>query len=134
MGKKKQRNPDKLKINKSCHCVSGKNIKPCCKNKSQPIAPNQMKVILPSEISPELLELLHKKKIVEEQRIAHQGFGKPIIATEFNGRRLVAIGSEIFDAGNCKTFHEVLLVYLRVLLGEEWIKEELEKEHSVIEH
>ena len=87
-----------------------------------------MKVISPSEISPELLELLQNKKVVEEQRIAQQGFGKPIISTEFNGRRLVAIGSEIFDAGNCKTFHEVLPVYLRVLLGEEWIKKELDKE------
>lgn len=87
-----------------------------------------MKVISPSEISPELLELLHKKQVVEEQRIAQQGFGKPVISTEFNGRRLVAIGSEIFDVGNCKTFHEVLHVYLRGLLGEEWIKKELEKE------
>ncbi len=85
-----------------------------------------MKVISPSRISPELLELLQKKKVVEEQRIAQQGFGKPIISTEFNGRRLVEIGSEIFDAGNCKTFHEVLPAYLRVLLGEEWIKKELE--------
>jgi hypothetical protein len=85
-----------------------------------------MKVISPSEISPELLELLQKKKVVEEQRIAQQGFGKPIISTEFNGIRFVAIGSEIFDAGNCKTFHEVLPAYLRVLLGEEWIKKELE--------
>jgi len=87
-----------------------------------------MKVISPSEIPSELLELLQKKKVVEEQRIAQQGFGKPIISIEFNGRRLVAIGSEIFDAGNCKTFHEVLPAYLRVLLGEEWIKKELEKE------
>ena len=89
-----------------------------------------MKVIPPSEISPELLELFHNKKIVEEQHIAQQGFGKPIISTNFNGRRLVAIGSEIFDVGNCKTFHEVLPVYLRVLLGEEWIKKELEKESA----
>ena len=87
-----------------------------------------MKVISPSGISAELLELLQKKKVVEELRIAQQGFEKPIISTEFNGRRLVVIGSEVFDAGNCKTFHEVLSVYLRVLLGEGWIKKELEKE------
>ena len=87
-----------------------------------------MKVISPSEISPELLELLQKKKVVEEQRIAQQGFGKPIISTEFNGRRFVEIGSDIFDTGNCKTFHEVLPLYLRVLLGEEWLKKEFKKE------
>jgi hypothetical protein len=87
-----------------------------------------MKVISPSEISPELLKLLQKKKIIEEQRIAQQGFGKPIISTEFNGRRFVLIGSDIFDAKNCKTLHEVLPLYLRLLLGEEWIKRELEKE------
>jgi hypothetical protein len=94
-----------------------------------------MKVILPSGISPELLELLQKKKVVEEQRIAQQGFGKPIISIEFNGRRFVAIGNQIFDAGNCKTFHEVLPAYLRVLLGEEWIKKELELEtqHPILQ-
>ena len=95
-----------------------------------------MKVISPSGISAELLELLQKKKVVEELRIAQQGYRKPIISTEFNGRRIVVIGSEVFDAGNCKTFHEVLSVYLRVLLGEGWIKKELEKElakqHPVI--
>jgi hypothetical protein len=87
-----------------------------------------MKVISASGISLELLELLQNKKVLEELRIAQQGFGKPIISTEFKGRRLVVIGSEVFDAGNCKTFHEVLLVYLRMLLGEGWIKKELEKE------
>jgi hypothetical protein len=87
-----------------------------------------MKIILPSGIPAELLELLQKKKVVEELRFAQQGFEKPIISTEFNGRRLVIIGSEVFDAGNCKTFHEVLLVYLRALFGEGWIKKELEKE------
>ena len=40
----------------------------------------------------------------------------------------MAIGSEIFDAGNSRTFHEGLPLYIRVLLGEEWIKKELKKE------
>ena len=57
-----------------------------------------MKVISHSGVSAELLELLQKKKVVEELRIAQKGFGKPIISTEFNGRRLVLIGSEVFDA------------------------------------
>jgi len=94
----------------------------------KPISPDQLKVVPLSEIPPELLKSLQEKKVIEEQRIAQQGYGKPIISTELKGRRLVAIGSEIFDSGNCKTFHEVLPVYLRVLLGEEWIKGELEKE------
>jgi hypothetical protein len=96
-------------------------------NKPQPIATNQMKVISPPEVSAELLELLEKKKVVEEQRILQQNFRKPIISTDFKGRRIVLIGSKVFDAGNCKTFHEVLSVYLSVLLGEEWIKKEIEK-------
>ncbi|MBT3514702.1 MAG: hypothetical protein HN474_05245, partial [Nitrospina sp.] len=40
----------------------------------------------------------------------------------------MAISSEIIDAGNSKKFHGGLPVYLRLLLGEEWIKKELEKE------
>ena len=91
-----------------------------------PISSNQLKVVPLSEVPPELLKALQEKKVIEEQGI--QGFGKPIISTEFQGRRLVAIGDEVFDSGNCKTFHEVLPVYLRMLLGEEWINGELEKE------
>jgi hypothetical protein len=93
-----------------------------------PISSNQLKLVPLSEVSPELFKALQKKKVIEEQRIAQQDYGKPIISTEFQGRRLVAIGNEIFDSGNCKSFHEVLPVYLRMLLGEEWIKKELEKE------
>jgi hypothetical protein len=87
-----------------------------------------MKVISTSGISAELLELLNEKKFLEELRIAQQSFGKSIISTEFKGRRFMVIGSEVFDVGNCKTFHEVLPEYLRILLGERWIKKELEKE------
>jgi hypothetical protein len=87
---------------------------------------NQLKAVPPSEVPPELLKALQEKKVIEEQGI--QGFGKPIISTEFQGRRLVAIGNEVFDSGNCKSFHEVLPVYLWMLLGEEWINGELEKE------
>ena len=130
MGKKKLRNPDKLKANDPCKCGSEKKYKHCCKNnpQSNPISPNQLKVVPISEAPPELLRSLQGKKVIEEQRISQQGYGRPIISTEFNGRRLVAIGSEIFDSGNCKTFHEVLSVYLRVLLSEEWIKNGLLKE------
>jgi hypothetical protein len=128
MGRKKQRNNDKLKVEDPCPCGSGNNYKHCCEDKAPPINATQLKVVPLSEIPPELLKLLQEKKVIEEQRIAQQGYGKPIISAEFKGRRLVAIGSEIFDSGNCKTFHEVLPAYLRVLLGEEWIKKELEKE------
>ena len=95
---------------------------------SNTIEPVKLKSIPLSEVPPELLKLLDENKVLEEQRIAQQGYGKPIISTEFKGRRLVVIGNEVFDSGKCKTFHEVLPVYLKVLLGEEWIKKELEKE------
>jgi hypothetical protein len=91
---------------------------------------NQLKVVPLSEVPPELLKVLEEKKVIEEQRIAQQGYGKPIISVEFKERRFVVIGSGVFDSGNCKSFHEVLPVYLRMLLGEEWIGTELEKELS----
>ena len=93
-----------------------------------PISSNQLKVVPLSEAPPELFKALQEKKVIEEQRIAQQGFGNPIISTEFQGRRFVAIGNEVFDSGNCRSFHEVLPVYLEMLLGEEWINGELEKE------
>ncbi len=88
-----------------------------------------------SEIPPEVLKSLQEKKVLEEHRISQQGLGRPIISTEFQGRRFLAIGREIFDSGECKTFHDVLPVYLRALLGEEWIEKELSKEsrHPILQ-
>jgi len=132
MKKKKKLNKARAKIgvNDPCPCGSGKKYKRCCRNKTQPenAEPIKLKAIPLSEAPPELLKLLQEKKVLEEQRIAQQGYGRPIISAEVNGRRLISIGDKVFDLGNCKTFHDVLPIYLRKVLNEDWFDKELQKE------
>ena len=103
----------KIGVNDPCPCGSGIKYKRCCLNKipSKNVTPIQLKPIPFSEAPPELIKLLEDQKVLEKQRVAQQGHGRPIVSTEFKGRRFVVIGNKIFDSGNCKTFHEVLPVY-----------------------
>ncbi len=132
MEKKKQRHATKTGRNDPCPCGSEKKFKKCCLNKTTPetYSAVSVKPIPFSEAPPELLKAIQEQKVLDEQMIAQQGRGRPIISTEYRGRRLVEIGGEIFDAGESKTFHDVLPKYLLSILENEWIKVELKKELS----
>lgn len=64
---------------------------------------------------------------MEAQRRAQQGLGRPIISAEVAGHRFVAIGNRVFFDKQSKTFPDILIRYLRVLLGPEWGNPELSK-------
>lgn len=61
------------------------------------------------------------------QRERQQGFGRPIISTEFQGHRLVAVKNRLLHSKSWKTFHDFLMDYTRVALGSEWGNAELAK-------
>ena len=86
------------------------------------------KQILYGKLTKKIIEFLQKKNILEDQLIEQQCILKTTMSTESSERQIITIGSKTFDAGNCKSFHDLLPLYLRVLLGEEWINEELKKE------
>jgi hypothetical protein len=61
------------------------------------------------------------------QRERQQGLGRPIISAEINGTRFVAIKDRLASSQNWKTFHDFLKDYLILILGREWVNEELKK-------
>lgn len=62
---------------------------------------------------------------VQQQR--QQGFGKPIVATEANGVRFIAVKNRVFPTESFRTFHDFLMRYISVVLGVEWGNAELRK-------
>ena len=63
----------------------------------------------------------------EKQRQEQQGLGKPIISTELNGIRVVAVGNTVMYSDKWKTVFDFLGDYLRSKLGEKWGNAELAK-------
>jgi hypothetical protein len=66
----------------------------------------------------------------EAQRQKQQGYGKPIISTQLNGIRVLAIGNRIYQSSGWKTFHDFLQQYLIAILGLPWLGSEQEKPES----
>jgi len=57
---------------------------------------------------PELRLVIERLKAREQQRVEQQGRGRPIISTEFQGYRLVAVGRETRYSKRWKTFADFL--------------------------
>jgi hypothetical protein len=64
---------------------------------------------------------------LEEQRKLQQGLGRPIISTEFQGQRVLAVGNRLYHSDKWKTFHDFLLGYPAHVLGMAWANNELKK-------
>lgn len=67
---------------------------------------------------------------VEAQRIQRQrqqGLGAPIISTEFEGQRLVAVKNRLLHSKRWLTFQDFLFDYIGAALGPSWGNEELKK-------
>lgn len=118
-------NDDLMKIpgrNSPCHCGSGKKFKRC-------------------HGSPEHIEVQQAAYCVghearEFQRRKQQGWGRPIISTQVDEHRFVAVGNQLHAAHNWKTFHDFLRDYPRIVLGEDWWQSEIlkpiETQHRVM--
>lgn len=108
-------------------CNSGKKYKKCCGN---PLLNNKpiTKQTSSSNISPAMLHVMERHKAKELIRTQQQGLGKPIIATKFKDRQIVAVGNTIFHSPKWKTFPDFLSEYLtKFTLGVEWCNTEIRK-------
>jgi hypothetical protein len=76
---------------------------------------------LPKEIITEW----EKARIAEAVR-SRLGIPRPMISTEFRGKRYVAVGNRMYW-GEWKTFMEFLFEYATSMMGREWGVEELRK-------
>jgi hypothetical protein len=77
-------------------------------------------------LPPEVLQAMEEHKARELQREQQQGLGRPIISTDFQGYKVVAIGSAV-HWGKWKTFFDFLSDYIRSVLGSDWGNAEIAK-------
>ena len=115
----------KIGRNASCPCGSGKKYKHCCGGIGRTTPPPQLQTT-PEFPRDGLLEF-RRQEAREHQRRLMQGLGRPIISSESNGYRLVAVGNEIRWSNRWRTFHDFLTDYIKYLLTPEWGTAELAK-------
>lgn len=123
-----KRGKRKIGRNDPCPCQSGLKFKKChgCST-APPLGP-----------PPNVLErLINKHQANEAVRESQQGKSKPIIATDFKGYKVTAVGNTIHWSKKHKTFIDFLGDYLHKTLGPEWgnaeIKKPLENRHIVLQ-
>lgn len=63
----------------------------------------------------------------EKNRILQQGHGRPIISTDFNDYKMVAVGSTIHFSKKWAYFPDFLMDYIKNKIGGEWGNEEIKK-------
>jgi hypothetical protein len=68
----------------------------------------------------EMQMTLARHEAQEFQRREQQGLGRPIISTEFNDHRVIAVGQTMHFSQRWKTFHDFLNDYPKIVLGREW--------------
>lgn len=113
----------KIGRNQPCSCGSGKKYKKCCSGLSIPTLPEHIGRNIDAFVQKKLVE----HKATELIRIKQQGLGRNIISTEFQGRRVVAVGSTIYHSPKWKTFIDFLHDYIKMILGGDWGNQELKK-------
>ena len=69
---------------------------------------------------------MEEHKARELQREQQQGMGRPIISTDFQGYKIVAVGSTV-HWGKWKTFFDFLSDYIKSVLGTDWGNVEIAK-------
>jgi SEC-C motif len=110
----------KVGRNDPCPCGSGKKYKKCHGNHEHLARINRIMTTAPT--------MLARHQAQELQRTSQQGLGKPIISARMeNGHQFIAVNNQLYVSEKWNTFHDFLLYYIRVALGEEWGNTELKK-------
>jgi len=103
--------------NHPCPCGSGKKYKVCCM-RTQPR-------VVPPDVLREFARRNRQKLAAEKQRVATYGHTPPIIHTDVDGKRLVAVGNRLFRSDRWRTYPDFLYFHIRHVLGESWWDAEL---------
>ena len=111
--------------NDPCPCGSGKKYKRCCLLKEEGVRYHTV----PPEVFVKAMEVMREKQrqMVDWER--KFGKVKPIIHTDFQEKKVVAVGSRVYfaDKSKWKTFPDFLIQYIATVLGKEWGRTELAK-------
>ena len=123
-------------LNSPCWCGSAKKYKLCHLNRDKLSKKRPIKAFS-AEMWSGIVEAREKAEAQELLRKSQQGKGKPIISTEFNGHRFVAVGNKLHfqPLEQANTFSDFLYGYILNKFTKEWWKAEEEKEnpHTLIQ-
>lgn len=106
--------------NEPCPCGSGKKFKRCHGGLN---ADYQVMISRGAEEAQRRAEI----HWIQQQR--QQGLGRPIIAAQAGGKRIVAVGHRLFQ-GAWPTFHEFLYSYIFDVLGRDWFEAQTQLEQN----
>lgn len=107
--------------NAPCPCNSGKQFKKCHGALDTQQLGEFQRHQTPHLSSPTFFEAR------EYQRREQQGLGRPIVSTQFQEQRIVAVRDRIYSSKNWKSFHDFLRDYPKTVLGIDWWSEEVRK-------
>ena len=74
-----------------------------------------------------LISELKMRLLAQETRYTKYGEVRPIIHADFDGYKIVAVGSTLYYSKNWKTFIDFLMEFIKFILGKNWGKAELSK-------
>ena len=109
--------------NDACPCGSGQKFKRC-HGSSGGI---HFRVSRSAPIDEGLQHRIQQFEARELQRQQQQGLGRPIVSALFQGFRFVAVRGRLHFSKDWKTFHDFLMHYIKIVLGEAWGTSELRK-------
>lgn len=110
--------------NEPCPCGSGRKFKKCHGSIG---SPDMLEKLNSSRMHTELQTMVARREAQEFQRREQQGLGRPIISTQLQNHRVVAVGPTIHFSKTWKTFHDFLNDYPKIALGKEWWMTEVGK-------
>ena len=108
--------------NDVCPCGSGRKFKRCHGS-----AGIDFRVSPAASIDQDLQHLIQQFEARELQRQQQQGLGRPIVSALSQGHRFVAVRGHLHFSKDWKTFHDFLMHYIKIVLGEAWGTSELRK-------
>ena len=112
----------KVGRNQPCPCGSGKKYKRCHENLARQGSSSA------NSIDPRQIEIAIRRHQAQELvRVRQQGEGKPIISTQLNDHRFVAVGDRVYHSSKWRFFTDFLLDYSKMVIGGDWGQSELEK-------
>jgi hypothetical protein len=113
---------NKIGRNDACHCGSGRKFKRCHGSGRM-----DFHVSSSPPLEADLTQLIQQAEARELQRQQQQGLGRPIASTVFRAYRLVLVRGRVHYSKTWKTFHDFLMYYIKIMLGEDWGTSELKK-------
>jgi len=117
------RRKNKIGRNDVCPCGSGQKFKRC-HGRSGVV---DFRISQPASLDDDLKQRIREFEARELQRQQQQGLGRPIVSALFQGYRFVAVRGRLHFSKDWKTFHDFLMYYIKILLGEAWGTSELRK-------